>query len=556
MIKASEEKVEGQDSSPIPSGRRETAVWYSNRGRTAAERFGAVCLLGLLFTRLLSGHGCELAACARADESNLGQSAGAAHAGRYFAIRVVDQQTGRGVPLVELRTVNDLRFFTDSAGYVAFLEPDLMERKVFFHVSSPGYEFPADGFGFHGKALDVTAGGRAELRLKRLNKAERLYRITGGGIYADSELLGLRRPATPRLPGLVMGSDSVVAAVHLGRVYWFWGDTNRPEYPLGNFHVPGARSPPLSSGQATPDSRIDFEYFVDQQGRAKETARMPGDGPTWIGGLISVPAVDSQPKLLAAYEKIRPPLTVASRGIAEFDESASEFRRVVEFPVAAALRPHGHVFRHREEGIERCYFGDPFPWTRTLATREAYVHLDHYEGYTAFVSERVDVQEVGERLDRDAEGRLVFAWRKGARPWSYEVERRLIAAGKMGEHETLIKLVDAASGKRITPHRGSVNWNPYRQRWIAIFVELGGSTSNLGEVWYAESERPEGPWGDAVKVATHEQYSFYNPRHHAFLDEENGRVLYFEGTYTRTFSGDTPATPRYEYNQILYRLKL
>ncbi len=40
-----------------------------------------------------------------------------------FAIRVVDAETGRGVPLVELETVNHLRFYTDSNGTVAFREP-------------------------------------------------------------------------------------------------------------------------------------------------------------------------------------------------------------------------------------------------------------------------------------------------------------------------------------------------------------------------------------------------------------------------------------------------
>jgi hypothetical protein len=49
--------------------------------------------------------------------------------------------------------------------------------------------------------------------------------------------------------------------------------------------------------------------------------------------------------------------------------------------------------------------------------------------------------------------------------------------------------------------------------------------------------------------------SFYNPRHHAFFDSADGRVIYFEGTFTRTFSGSV-AIPRYEYNQLLYRLDL
>src|SRR3954469_10832642 len=98
---------------------------------------------------------------------------------KYFTITVVDGQTGRGVPLVELRTVNGIRHYTDSNGIVAFHEPGLMNSDVFFHVSSHGYDFPKDGFGFHGKTLRVTEGGRAQLKVKRLNIAERLHRVTG-----------------------------------------------------------------------------------------------------------------------------------------------------------------------------------------------------------------------------------------------------------------------------------------------------------------------------------------------------------------------------------------
>lgn len=88
-------------------------------------------------------------------------------------------------------------------------------------------------------------------------------------------------------------------------------------------------------------------------------------------------------------------------------------------------------------------------------------------------------------------------------------------------------------------------------------VQEGASSSYLREVWYAESDTPLGPWGYAQKVVTHDSYSFYNPKHHPYLDQEDGRLIYFEGTYTHTFSG-TPerATPRYDYNQIMYRLDL
>ena len=101
-------------------------------------------------------------------------SRAASESGRCFKIKVVDDQTGRGVPLVELRTVNNIKYYTDSNGIVAFDEPGLMDQKVFFFVQSHGYSFPKDGFGNAGKTLDVKEGGSAEIKITRLNIAERL----------------------------------------------------------------------------------------------------------------------------------------------------------------------------------------------------------------------------------------------------------------------------------------------------------------------------------------------------------------------------------------------
>jgi hypothetical protein len=75
--------------------------------------------------------------------------------------------------------------------------------------------------------------------------------------------------------------------------------------------------------------------------------------------------------------------------------------------------------------------------------------------------------------------------------------------------------------------------------------------------WIAIDETSlEGPWTKAVKVASHDQYSFYNPMIHPVFGTDPGRTLYFEGTYTTTFSGNQNPTPRYDYNQILYRFDL
>jgi hypothetical protein len=107
-------------------------------------------------------------------------------------------------------------------------------------------------------------------------------------------------------------------------------------------------------------------------------------------------------------------------------------------------------------------------------------------------------------------------------------------------------------------HTGSVYWNAYRRKYVLIAIEQTfdrDSPSMLGEVWYSEAKSPQGPFQKAVRILTHNKQSFYNPCQHPFFDEDKGRVIYFEGTYCNTFT-NSPATPRYNYNQIMYRLDL
>ena len=92
---------------------------------------------------------------------------------RCCAMQVVDRQTGRGVPLVELKTTSGIRYYADSNGIVAFCEPGLMDREVFFSVHSHGYTFPKDGFGLQGTRLKTTPGATATIQADRVNIAER-----------------------------------------------------------------------------------------------------------------------------------------------------------------------------------------------------------------------------------------------------------------------------------------------------------------------------------------------------------------------------------------------
>jgi hypothetical protein len=470
---------------------------------------------------------------------------------RPFAIEVVDEATGRGVPLIELRTTDAARFVTDNAGLVAFDEPGLMDTEVFFGIKGHGYEYPADGFGIRGVRLKPTSGGRATVRINRINIAERLYRITGSGLYRDSLLLGRSTPLKhPAINGLVVGQDSVINGLCNGRLYWFWGDTNRPSYPLGNFHVPGATSRLPSEGGLDPDVGIDLTYFVDKDGFARPTAKLPGDGPTWIFGVAVVKGADGRDRMLGSYVKVRNFLEVYEHGAVEFDETKREWIKRVTWPEGMAVYPGGQTAVVDEGGTRWIVFAQGLPNLRVKADAESYLDLSQYEGWTPLKPGSRD------QIERDAAGRIVVGWKRNTPPINADDQAEFLKAGTIKHDERPIVLRDVVTGKPIRAHTSSMIWNDYRKRWSLILCETGGSTSMLGEIWYAEADRPEGPWRDARKVVTHDRYSFYNPRLHPYFAKDKGRVLYFEGTYTATFSGNPDQTPRYDYNQIMYRINL
>ena len=134
----------------------------------------------------------------------------------YFVVRITDSETGRGIPLVTLQLTNGLRFHTDSNGTVAFCEPSLMDKPLLFLISSPGYSFADTVFGEPGFVIRTTPVTLMEFSMERLQAAARLHRLTGQGIYQDSQLGGLPVAELPASP--VMGQDSVLAVEYGDKV--------------------------------------------------------------------------------------------------------------------------------------------------------------------------------------------------------------------------------------------------------------------------------------------------------------------------------------------------
>lgn len=473
----------------------------------------------------------------------------------WFGIQVVDRASGRGVPLIRLTTVNNIVLVTDSAGWVAFQEPGLMNREVFFRVAGHGYTCPQDGFGYSGVRLNVQPGQTARIEVDRTNLAERLYRITGQGIYRDSGLLGLPVPlAQPDLPGGVLGQDTVQAAVYGDRIYWFWGDTNRAGYPLGNFRTSGAVSRLPDQGGLPAETGIDLDYFVGETGFTRPMAPVEGPGMVWINGLFVLES-DGRQQMYARFSRRKSLAEQIEHGLVRFADSDQTFHPLARFADSARLYPRGQA----TVVGEHVYFATPFPTVRVVASAEAIVDPAGYEAWTCLAP---GTGYLGRRssVERDEEGQVVWGWKRDTSAITSRQERALVDAGLLQPAETRIRISESEPFDPQAPspelHSGSVRWNPWRNRWVMIGLQVGGEHSFLGDVWFAESDQLTGPWLNARRVAVHHNYSFYNPAHHDFLDQREGRDIFFQGTYVTTFSAAKQPTPRYDYNQIMYRLSL
>lgn len=416
-------------------------------------------------------------------------------------IQVVEKGTGWPVPLIELRTTHHLRLVSDNAGMIAIDQPDLLNREVWFDVLGHGYEAAADAFGRKGVRITPIPGKVTKFEVQRTIIAKRLGRLTGAGLFAESQKLGLEKDW--KESGIV-GSDSVQTAIYQGKLFWIWGDTTLARYPLGIFDCGSATSPLQTLKSLEPPLRYELNYFRDARGNPRGVAPMPGPGPTWAVAYCTLPDASGKQRLVCSYMKIKPPMQIYEWGLAAWNDAKENFEsvRTIWKKDEGAKQPPvptGHAaFWKDEQGREWVLFGNPFPSIKCPATFEAWKDPSQWE-----------VLETPKSLQ-------------------------------------------SPENRPVRPHSGSIAWNPHRQRWVTIFME--GPIS--GSLWYAESKSPFGPWGKTVKVLAHQNYVFYNPLIHPELLESNSSSLLFEGTYTFQFTNNKEATPRYEYNQMLYRLDL
>jgi hypothetical protein len=431
----------------------------------------------------------------------------AAATGDPCRIEVVEAGSGWPVPLVELRTVNQVRFVTDNDGVIAFDLPEFMGRETWFEVHGHGYEAPKDGFGFRGFRLTPEPGKTLRVEVRRTIVAKRLGRLTGAGLFSESQKLG--KELDWKESGIV-GCDSVQNAVYRGKLFWAWGDTMLARYPLGIYDMTSATTAVQPLNRFEPPLKLKLDYFTDEKGTPRGVAKMPGPGPTWVSGYVSLPDKAGTPHLCGTFIKVKPPLEAYQSGLCVWNDETSAFDllRILWTKSESSSKqppaPDGHpAFWKDAGGKDWVYFGNPLPTLRCPATFEAWQDASTWE--------ILKPQE---------------------------------------------SLKSAADGAPVRLHTGSLAWNGFRKRWVTVFMESRGKPSIFGELWYAEADDLTGPWGPAVKVLSHENYTFYNPRLHPEFTPADSPVLIFEGSYTRDFADRPPPTPRYDYTQMIYRLDL
>lgn len=156
---------------------------------------------------------------------------------------------------------------------------------------------------------------------------------------------------------------------------------------------------------------------------------------------------------------------------------------------------------------------------------------------------------------RGEDGRPEYAWRQGGLPFNQTLSKALIEQGKLTDDESIFLLHDHDSGDALRAHGGSLAWNEYRQRWVMIASKHGARRCS-------------------------EKYGMPRPKHLSVPGRTPSRSSRTTTTVSTipssiptsikmaddssTLKERTPIhsptiptqTPRYDYNQIMYRLDL
>jgi hypothetical protein len=283
----------------------------------------------------------------------------------YFRIKFVDAHTRRGIPMVLARSSHYLEQYSDSAGNIAFLEPGMMNRPVWFSILTDGYNFsasdqPASSHAHQalfpydsGVTLTTTPGTTATVLLNRTQIAERVYRLTGAGLYRDTlltqDLSEIPASAAPRASeDTHSGStaqDSLQIAIFKRKVLWLFGDTACAQssreancFGSGMFSVGAHSCVPGGAGCADkPDEPPSLQYYGNSTVFPPRPHPMAPIAPlnqnTWVSAFVTIdPGTPSESLFGHYYKNPGDGQGSGSEGIARWDETRSQLVQQAVWP--------------------------------------------------------------------------------------------------------------------------------------------------------------------------------------------------------------------------------
>lgn len=470
-----------------------------------------------------------------------------------FVFKIVCADSGRAIPLVELELENGLKLISDNDGHIAVISPDLFQQNVSFKIKGHGYSTQTrDFWGNESVTCLVVPGAEKVVALKRLQLAERLYRITGAARFNHTLLAG-RQPSFPpaaRINSGVIGQDSLIVLPWQGKLWHFYGDT------LGltgfNFSASCATAPLPQTGLYDPEIGIPLSYLEDENGFARPMIDTGKNGFTWIEYVLPV-EVGGRETLVAKYVQHQNLDRVGDAGFALFNQSRGNF---TVFKRISSLRHHKCThpvpIKYRDQN-----FFMLFPWEMAGEKIDAICNEARHFYYSCLekVSDQGDSGVIIEgdsyRLRRDENGQIQYRWQQNGVGCSALVQKKLFDAGLMRPSEALFAPVLLETGERIINFNGSIVYNNFRRRWVMI-----NQGNRAGELVYAEADTPTGPWAFARRVCEFADYNLYNPVIHPWFSRGGGKTIFFEGTYTNYFSSAAGKNPEADYNQVMFKLDL
>ena len=340
------------------------------------------------------------------------------------------------MPLVELSDRQRDPLCHRQQRVAAFDEPGLMDQKVFFHVRSHGYEFPKDGFGYRGKAFrSRRAGGHAE---DHAGQHRRAALPRDRRRHLPRQRPGRRSSADPTSRSSTARCSAPTAwstRVYRGKVYWFWGDTNRPGLSAGQLPRPRCHVRRCRAKAGSSPRRHQPELLPRREGlRHGPLPRCPGNGPDLDRRASVVLARPRRRERMFAGLRQGPAAAGGLRARAGRIRSRNEASST-RWPSSrgAAGSPASIPTAIRsctsEDGVEYVYFAHPYPLMRVPADPERSADPAAYEAYTCLKQgTRLD-----ERQDRPRRRTaLRYGWKKNTPHWSRQEQAdKLITAGRL-----------------------------------------------------------------------------------------------------------------------------